>query len=95
MSSYNFINPNATLPAESLGYVDVRDIAAALVAATKDKGQHRLPFPSEFFDHTEASLYLASVCPELKDRFAKVTSTDQTKPTLDGTPFSRFWDFLL
>jgi len=85
VSTYNFINPNVTLPTESLGYVDVRDIATALVAATRVKGQHRLPFSGEFFDHTEAFSYLASVRPELKDRLAKATSTGQTKPTLDAT----------
>ena len=83
---YNFINPSVTLPTGSLGYVDVRDIAAALVAATRVKGQHRLPFAGEFFDHTEAFPYIASVRPELKDRLAKATSTGQTKPIIDAAP---------
>ena len=86
MCAYNFINPNVTLPTESLGYVDVRDVAAALVAATRVKGQHRLPFSGEFFDHVEAFPYIASVCPELKDRLAKATSTGQTRPTIDAAP---------
>ena len=86
MCAYNFINPNVTLPTESLGYVDVRDVAAALVAATRVKGQHRLPFSGEFFDHVEAFPYIASVRPELKDRLAKATSTGQTKPTIDAAP---------
>jgi len=86
VSAYNFINPNVTLPTESLGYTDVRDVAAALVAATRVRGQHRLPFSGEFFDHTEAFPYLASVRPELKDRLAKATSTGQTKPVIDATP---------
>lgn len=84
--AYNFVNPNVTLPTESLGYVDVRDVAAALVAATRIKGQHRLPFSGEFFDHTEAFPYIASVRPELKDRLAKATSNGQTKPAIDATP---------
>ena len=86
VSAYNFINPDVTLPTESLGYADVRDVAAVLVAATRVKGQHRLPFSGEFFDHTEAFPYIASVRPELKDRLAKATSTGQTKPTIDATP---------
>ena len=94
VSSYNFINPDVTLPTESLGYVDVRRIAAALVAATRVKGQHRLPFSSEFFDHIEASLLLASVCPELGDRLAKVTSIGQTKSTLDTNPVPKVWGVL-
>ena len=86
ISTYNFVNPNVTLPTESVGYVDVRDIAAALVAATRVKGQHRLPFSGEFFDHVEAFPYIASVRPELKDRLANATSTGQTKPAIDATP---------
>lgn len=86
VSTYNFINPAVTLPTESLGYADVRDVAAALVAATRVKGQHRLPFSGEFFDHTEAFPYIASARPELKGRLAKATSTGQTKPTIDAAP---------
>ena len=86
VSTYNFINPNVTLPTESLGYIDVRDVATALVAATRVKGQHRLPFSGEFFDHTEAFPYIASVRPELKDRLAKATSTGQTRPAIDAAP---------
>ena len=86
MCAYNFINPNVSLPTASLGYVDVRDAAAALVAATRVKGQHRLPLSGEFFDHTEAFPYIASVRPALKDRLAKATSTGQTKPVIDSTP---------
>lgn len=81
MSTYNFINPDVTFPTEPLGCVDVRDMAA-----TRVKGQHRLPFSGEFFDHTGAPPCLASVRPELKDRLAKATSTGQTKPTIDATP---------
>ena len=73
-----------TLPTESLGYVDVRDIV--LVAATRVKGQHRLPLSGESFDRTGAFPCLASVRPELKSRLAKATSTGQTKPTIDATP---------
>ena len=81
MSTYNFINPDVTFPTEPLGCVDVRDMAA-----TRVKGQHRLPFSGEFFDHTGAPPCLTSVRPELKDRLAKATSTGQTKPTIDATP---------
>jgi len=84
--AYNFINPKVSLSTASLGYVDVRDAAAALVAATRVKGQHRIPLSGEFFDHTEAFPYIASVRPELKDRLAEATSTGQTKPTIDATP---------
>jgi len=84
--TYNFINPDVSLPTASPGYIDVRDVAVALVAATRVKGQHRLPLSGEFFDHTEAFPYIASVRPELKDRLAKATSTGQTKPLIDATP---------
>ena len=84
VSTYNFINPDVTLPTESLGYVDVRDIA--LVAATRVKGQHRLPLSGESFDRTGAFPCLASMRPELKSQLAKATSTGQTKPTIDATP---------
>ena len=63
---------------------DVRDIAAA----GRVKGQHRLPFSGEFFDHTEAfpaHRLRPSGAEALEDRLAKPASTGQTKPAIDAT----------
>lgn len=62
------------------------DVAAALVAATRVKEQHRLPSSGEFFGHAEAFPYIAFLRPELKNQLAKATSTGQTKPAIDATP---------
>jgi nucleoside-diphosphate-sugar epimerase len=77
---YNFLTgPSRTAGTLTFGYVDVRDVARALVAGLKPKvpGNHRLLLASHpWFDNTEILAHIAAIRPDLKDRLIKCESSD-------------------
>jgi len=82
---YNFLaGPEVTMTTLPIGHVDVRDVAAALVAAIRVKGNHRLLITGEWFDWSEALEHIAANRPELAPRFIKVAPTDQNRPIIDS-----------
>jgi nucleoside-diphosphate-sugar epimerase len=82
---YNILaGPEVTLNTSPIGQVDVRDVAAAMVAAIKVKGNHRLLFTGEWFDYAGALKHIAATRPELAPRFVKATSTGQNRPIIDS-----------
>ena len=70
-----------TLP---MGHLDVRDIAAAMVAGIRVKGNHRLPLTGEWFDWADAVDHIASTRPDLAPRLVKINPTGQTGPIIDS-----------
>ena len=68
-----------------MGYVDVRDVAAAMVAGIKVKGNHRLLLTGPWTDHVEIINYIASTRPELAPRLIRAVSSGQHRPVLDSS----------
>lgn len=82
---YNFVaGPDVTLNTLPIGHVDVRDVAAAMVAAIKTKGNHRLLLTGEWFDYADVVKHIAVTRPELVPRLIKTTSKGQTRPIMDN-----------
>ena len=67
-----------------IGHVDVRDVAAAMVAGIKVKGNHRLLLTGEWFDWADAVNYMATIRPEIASRLVKIGHTDQKRPIIDS-----------
>lgn len=83
---YNILLPDSTSPTPSLGYVDVRDVAGALVAAIRTEGKNRVLLAGEWFEHKDAVEYVASVRPELKSRLPTgIVATGQNKGLIDNS----------
>lgn len=80
---YNILIPGSKIQNNPLGFVDVRDVSAALIAGSKVVGKNRVPFTGEWFKLTEAVECVAALRPELKGRLAEIPPTSQTKPTVD------------
>ena len=70
-----------TLP---MGHVDVRDVAAAMVAGIRVKGNHRLLLTGEWFDWADAVRHIATTRPELAPRLVKINPTGQTRPIINS-----------
>ena len=82
---YNFLaGPEKTFYTLPMGHVDVRDVAAAMVAGIKIKGSHRLLLTGEWFDWADAIKYIAATRPELAPRLIKTGPTGQTRPIMDS-----------
>jgi len=82
---YNFLaGPEKTLFTLPMGHIDVRDVAAALVAGIKVKGSHRLLLTGEWFDWADAIKYIATTRPELAPRLIKTGSTGQDRPIINN-----------
>jgi len=77
---YNFITgPPNTAGKVTYGYVDVRDVARAVVAAIDPKvpGSHRLLISSlPWFDNGDIAAHIAAIRPDLKDRVIKAESSE-------------------
>ena len=67
------------------GFVDVRDVAIALVKGQKTSGRHRIVLGGEWFTLGEAIEYIASIHPELKGRLATASPTAQKNSLLDNS----------
>ena len=78
---YNFLTgPPTTVGTLTFGYVDVRDVARALVAGIGPRvpGNHRLLIASiPWFDNVDILTHIATVRPELKDRLIRSESFGQ------------------
>ena len=82
---YNALaGPEVTLGTLSMGFIDVRDVATALVASIKVKGNHRLLLTGEWFDYADAIKYISATRPELAPRLIKTTSSGQDRPIIDS-----------
>ena len=82
---YNWLaGPEKTFYTLIMGHVDVRDVAAALVAGIKVAGNHRLLLTGEWFDLADAIKHIAATRPELAPRLIKTGSTGQTRPMIDS-----------
>jgi len=82
---YNALaGPGVTLGTLPTGYIDVRDVAAALVAGIKVKGNHRLLLTGEWFDYADAIKYISATRPELAPRLIKTTPSGQDRPIVDN-----------
>jgi len=77
---YNFITgPSNTAGELTYGYVDVRDVARAVVAAIDPTvpGNHRLLLSSSpWFDNGDIPAHIATIRPDLKDRVIKGESSE-------------------
>jgi hypothetical protein len=82
---YDLLLPDSKTQTTPIGYLDVRDIAIALVTAIRITGQNRLLFRGEWFELKDAIDYIATVRPELKGRLAPVVPTGQTEPIMDNS----------
>jgi nucleoside-diphosphate-sugar epimerase len=83
--TYNFLaGPEKTLYTLPLGHVDVRDVAAAMVASLKVKGNYRLLLTGEWFHWTEAASHIKATRPELEPRLVKIGNTDQNRPIINS-----------
>ena len=84
---YNFLaGPELALKTLPLGHVDVRDVAAAMVAGIEVKGNHRLLLTGEWFDYADAVKHIATTRPKLAPRLIKAIPTDQDRPIIDSNP---------
>ena len=82
---YNFLaGPEKTLHLPPFGHVDVRDVAAAMVASIKLKGNHRLLLTGEWFDWADAIQHIAATRPELAPRLIKAGSNSQNRAIIDS-----------
>ena len=67
-----------------MGHVDVRDVAAAMVAGIRVNGNHRLLLTGEWFDWADAVRHIATTRPGLAPRLVKINPTGQTRPIIDS-----------
>lgn len=82
---YNMFIPGIEYSTPEVGFVDVRDVAACLVAAIRTSGQHRIMLTGEWFEFKDAIEHINSVLPELKERFSNAQVTDYKGPVMDNT----------
>lgn len=83
---YDILLPNSTSTTPAFGYVDVRDVAGALIAGIKVQGRNRVLLMGEWFEHKHAIEYISSVRPELRARLpANLVPTGQTKGMIDNS----------
>lgn len=83
LALHNLLLPDSKVQTFPFGYVDVRDVAAGLIAGIKVLGRNRIPLTGEFFDLKEAVEYVSSVRPELKGRLATIPPSGQTNVVVD------------
>ena len=82
---YNALaGPEVTFGTLPMGYIDVRDVATALVAGIKVKGNHSLLLTGEWFEYAEIIKHIAATRPELAPRLVKTTSSGQNRPIIDS-----------
>lgn len=82
---YNVILPGSKQQTPPFGFVDVRDVAAGLIAGIKVTGRNRVPLTGEWFEMKDAAEYIGEVRPELKDRLANIVPTGQSKAAVDNS----------
>jgi nucleoside-diphosphate-sugar epimerase len=82
---YNLLIPDSKVTTPFAGFIDVRDVAAAIIRGIKTPGRVRALLTGEWFDLKDAADYIASVRPELKDRLADPARSDDEKGVIDNT----------
>ena len=83
--AYNFLaGPEVVLSTLPIGHVDVRDVAAAMVASIKVNGNHRLLLTGEWFDYADVVKHIAATRPKLAPRLINTASTGQNRPVVDN-----------
>lgn len=82
---YNLLIPDSKDTTPAAGFVDVRDVARALVAGIKTPGRNRVLLSGEWFEYKDAVEYIASVRPELKARLPNILPTGLTHGMIDNT----------
>lgn len=96
---YNILLPDSTTKPTPVGFVDVRDVAACLVAGARTPGKHRVLVTGEWFEYDDALKYIARVRPELKSRlpdippagFGRGIIDNKRARTILGVPLTRKW----
>ena len=82
---YNYLSgPEKTFYNSPIGYVDVRDVAAAMVGGVKVKGNHRLLLTGEWFDLADALEHIATTRPEVASRLVKAGPSGQNRSIMDN-----------
>jgi len=79
---FNALLPGSNSQTPPLGFVDVRDVAAGLIAGLNVPGRTRNIITSPWFDLTEAVAYVGEIHPEVKDELPKLTATSQKESAL-------------
>ena len=74
---FNALLPDSKSQTPPLGFVDIRDVAAGLIAGLNVPGHTRNIITSPWFDLTEAVDYVGEIHPELKNELPKLTATGQ------------------
>lgn len=74
---FNALIPGSKSQTPPLGFVDVRDVAASLIAGLDVLGRTRNIVASPWFDLTEAVAYVGEIRPEVKDELPKLTAASQ------------------
>ena len=74
---FNALLPDSKSQTPPLGFVDIRDVAAGLIAGLNVPGHTRNIITSPWFDLTEAVAYVGETHPELKNELPKLTATGQ------------------
>lgn len=96
---YNLILPDSTTKPTPIGYIDVRDVAACLIAGARTPGKNRILVSGEWFEYEDALEYIAEARPELKARLPTIPRAGITKGVIDnarakevlGVPLTRPW----
>lgn len=65
---YNMLIPDSTASTSVVGYVDVRDVAASLIAGIFTPGKNRVLLTGEWFEFCDARDHIETSRPELKSR---------------------------
>src|SRR5882762_3391616 len=96
---YNLLVPKSKATTPNFGFVDVREVAAGIVAGIRTPGRNRILLTGEWFDYKDAVEYIAAIRPELKNRLATPIPTGQTEGVIGnaraqqilGLPPARSW----
>ena len=87
---FNALLPDSKSQTPPLGFVDVRDVAAGLIAGLNVPGHTRNVIASPWFDLTEAVAYVGGIRPELKNELPKLAATAQKEsPFVVGASLKR------
>jgi len=81
---YNALLPDSTFKTPNIGYIDVRDIALAMIAGIDTPGKTRNPLTGEWFELVDAVEYVGTLYPELK--LPKLELSGQTDSMLVSEP---------
>lgn len=82
---YNLLIPESKLDNFTYGIVDVKDVAAALVAGIRTPGRNRILLSGEWFEIKDALELIANARPELKDRLITHIGPSQPRVFVDNT----------